>query len=185
MRKFSFNFAGPVKNFTAQGIEFLYNEANGKAGDPVAGFLRPGWPGIRQVAVGPWTATPSLLSLKWNRPDAILQESAFATAATSTGFPTYRQPTPSPVTGIPIPGEGQGCAKGFNAFPAFPPCVFAPNGLTNATYVDPRAFLISTRSTTTSDFIVNNQIQDGITRLPINLMLELLDNPDAAAHPLG
>ena len=35
---------------------------------------------------GPWTATPSLLSLKWNRPDALLSESAFTTGATTTGF---------------------------------------------------------------------------------------------------
>src|SRR5208337_81263 len=86
-----------------------------------------------KLQFGPWTATPSLLSLKWNRPDAILQESAFATAATTTGYLPSGSTTP--ITGIPIPGEGQGCAKG-NQFPAFAPCVFAPNGLTNATFVD-------------------------------------------------
>ena len=181
--KLSFNFSGPVKNFTAQGIELLYNEANAKGLVGVASqdsYALGGQVSAR-LQFGPWTATPSLLSLKWNRPDAILQESAFATAATTTGFLPAGSTTA--VTGIPINGEGQGCAKG-NAFPAFAPCVFAPNGMTNATVVDSNGIPHFYSEFNYVDFIVNNQIQDGIARLPINLMLELLDNPDAAAHPL-
>ena len=179
--RFSFNFSGPVKNLTAQGIELLYNEANGKTAIASQDSYALGGQVLARLQFGPWTATPSLLSLKWNRPDAILQESAFAAAATTTGFLPSGSTTP--VTGIPINGEGQGCAKG-NGLPSFPPCVFAPNGLTNSTFVDSKGVPHFYSQFNYVDFIVNNQIQDGITRLPINLMVELLDNPEAAAHPL-
>jgi len=179
--KVSFNFSGPVKNFTAQGIELLYNEANGKTAVASQDSYALGGQVSTRLQFGPWTATPSLLSLKWNRPDALLQESAFVTGATTTGFlPTG---STTAVTGIPIPGEGQGCAKG-NKLPSFAPCVFAPNGMTNATFVDSKGIPHFYSEFDYVDFIVNNQIQDGITRLPINLMVELLDNPEAAAHPL-
>jgi Putative porin len=179
--KVSFNFSGPVKNFTAQAIELLYNEANAKTALASQDSYALGGQVSARLQFGPWTATPSLLSLKWNRPDAILQESAFATSATTTGFlPTG---STTPVTGITIPGEGQGCAKG-NGFPAFAPCVFAPNGLTNATFVDSKGVPHFYSGFNYIDFIVNNQIQDGIARLPINLMVELEDNPDAEDHPL-
>jgi hypothetical protein len=178
--KLSFNFSGPIQNFTAQAIELLYSAANAKPG--VSASYATGGQVSAQMRFGPWTTTPSLLSLKWDKPDAILQESAFATGATTTGFlPTG---STTPVTGIPIPGEGQGCAKG-NGLPSFPPCVFAPNGITNATFVDSKGIPHFYSQYNYVDFIVNNQIQDGITRLPINLLVELLDNPDAAAHPLG
>jgi len=180
--KFSFNLSGPVQNFTVQGIELLYNEANGKTAISSQDSYALGGQVSARLQFGPWTATPSLLSLKWNRPDAILQASAFATAATTTGFLPAGGTTP--ITGIPINGEGQGCAKG-NGLPSFAPCAFAPNGLTNATVVDSKGIPHFYSEFNYVDFIVNNQIQDGITRLPINLMVELLDNPEAAAHPLG
>ena len=123
--------------------------------------------------------------MKWNRPDEILQSSAFAVGATTTGYlPTG---TTTPITGIPVPGEGQGCIKGgtkASPFPSFPPCVFAPNGMTNATYVDSKGIPHFYSGYNYVDFIVNNQIQDGIARLPINLLAEFLDNPDAESHPL-
>ena len=182
--KLSFNLSGPVQNFTVQGIELLYNEANGKTAIASQDSYALGGQVSARLRFGPWTATPSLLSLKWNRPDAILQESAFAVGATTTGFQPTGTPTPPPITGITVPGEGQGCAKG-NGLPSFAPCVFAPNGFTNATVVDSKGIPHFYSEFNYVDFIVSNQIQDGITRLPINLMVELLDNPEAAAHPLG
>jgi hypothetical protein len=180
--KASFNFSGPVQNFTVQGIELLYNAANGKTSIASQDSYALGGQVSATFRFGPWTATPSLLSLKWNRPDALLSESAFTTGATSTGFLPAGATTP--VTGIPVPGEGQGCAKG-SSFPSFAPCVFAPNGMTNATFVDSKGVVHFYSEFNYVDFIVNNQIQDGITRFPINLLVELLDNPDAAAHPLN
>ena len=182
--KASFNFSGPIQNFTAQGIELLYNAANGKTAISSQDSYALGAQISARFQFGPWTATPSLLTLKWNRPDALLQESAFATGATTTGFQPSGTPPPSPVTGIPVPGEGQGCAKGSN-FPSFAPCVFAPNGMTNATFVDSKGIPHFYSEFDYVDFILNNQIQDGIRRFPINLLVEFLDNPEAAAHPLN
>ena len=179
--KFSFDLAGPIQNVTFQGLELLYNEANGKPGVPSQDSYALGVQASARLAYGPWTATPSFLSLKWNRPDAILQESAFATAATTTGFLPSGSTTP--VTGIPINGEGQGCAKG-NGFPSFPPCVFAPNGMTNATYLDSKGVPHFYSGFNYADFIINNQFQDGLPRLPVNLLAEFLDNLDAENHPL-
>src|SRR5580704_5112505 len=180
--KASFNFTGPVQNVTAQAIELLYNAANGKTSIASQDSYALGGQVSAVLHFGPWTATPSLLSLKWNRPDALLSESAFTTGATTTGF--LPAGATAPVTGIPVPGEGQGCAKG-SGFPSFAPCVFAPNGMTNSTFVDSKGVVHFYSEFNYVDFIVNNQIQDGIARFPVNLLVELLDNPDAAAHPLN
>jgi len=185
--KASFDFSGPLQNVNIQGIELLYNQANGKPGIPSQDSYALGMQIAGRFVFGPWTVTPSFLSLKWNRPDAILQQSAFATAATTTGFqpPTPTGgPTPSPITGIPVPGEGQGCAKG-TSFPSFPPCVFAPNGMTNATFVDSKGVPHFYSGYNYADFILPNQIQTGFTRLPVNILLEFLDNLDAENHPLN
>jgi hypothetical protein len=184
--KFSFDtHAGPLKNFTIQGIELLYNEANSAPSTASASSVfsaqdsyAAGGQVSAKLQFGPWTATPSFLTLKWNRPDAILQESAFAAGATTTGVSGT-----TPAGPFPVPGEGQGCAKGLN-FPAYAPCVFAPNGLTNATYVDKSGKVHFYSGYNYADFILNNQINTGLRKLPINLLLELEDNLDAAAHPL-
>jgi hypothetical protein len=180
--KVSFNFSGPVQNVTAQAIELLYNEVSGKSGVASQDSYALGAQFSATLRAGPWTATPSLLTMKWNRPDALLSESAFTTGATSTGY--LPAGATKPITGIPVPGEGQGCAKG-NGLPSFAPCVFAPNGMTNATFTDSAGVVHFYSRFNYVDFILNNQIQDGITRLPINLLIEFLDNPDAAAHPLN
>jgi hypothetical protein len=185
--KASFDFSGPLQNVNIQGIELLYNQANGKPGIPSQDSYALGMQIAGRFVFGPWTATPSFLSLKWNRPDAILQQSAFSVGATTTGYqpPTPTGgPTPSPITGIPVPGEGQGCAKG-TSFPSFPPCVFAPNGMTNATYVDSKGVPHFYSGYNYADFILPNQIQTGFTRLPVNILLEFLDNLDAENHPLN
>ena len=179
--KFSFNFEGPVKNVTAQAIELLYNEANGKPGIPSQDSYAIGGQVSARFEWGPWTATPSILSLKWNRPDSILSASAFASQATSTGY--LPSGATKPITGIPIGGEGPGCSKGSN-FPAFPPCAFAANGMTNGTFVDSKGVLHFLSGFNYIDFILNNQIKTGFARFPVNIVAEFIDNPDAAAHPL-
>jgi len=179
--KFSFNFSGPIQNFTVQGIELLYNAANGKIGVASQDSYALGAQASVRWQVGPWQATPSLLSLKWNRPDALLSESAFGVGATSTGY--LPSGSTKPITGIPVPGEGSGCAKGVS-FPSFAPCVFAPNGMTNATFVDSKGVVHFYSGYNYVDFIMPNTIQTVIRRLPINLLLEFLENVDAEAHPL-
>jgi multidrug efflux pump subunit AcrA (membrane-fusion protein) len=182
VEKLSFNFGGPIQNFSAQALELLADKPNGKPGIPSQTAYATGGQVSVRFQAGPWTATPSVLSLKWNRPDEILQASAFAVGATTTGFlPTGSK---TPITGIPVPGEGQGCAKGLN-FPSFAPCVFAPNGMTNATYVDSKGVPHFYSGYNYVDAIVTNLIHDGIARFPINLLIEFLENPDAEAHPLG
>jgi hypothetical protein len=176
-QKFSFDFSGPLKNFTAQGIELLYNESTaGQDSYALGGQISA------KFQLGPWTATPSFLSLKWNRPDAILQASAFATQATTTGVTGATNATT--FGPFPTSGEGQGCAKGLG-FAAYAPCVFAPNGMTNATFVDSKGAAHFYSGYNYADFILNNQIQTGAKRWPINLLLEFEDNLDAEAHPLS
>src|SRR5213594_2613446 len=187
--KFSWALRTPfVKNFTIQGIELLYNESNsGSTAKARQDSYALGGQVSAKLQMGPWTATPSFLSLKWNRPDAILQASAFATQANTTGSDV---PVIPPATGLPtlnVPGEGPGCATVL-AGPKFPPCVFAPNGMTNATFISlsstgvPIPHFFS--GFNYADIILNNQIKTPLARLPINLLLEFEDNLDAENHPL-
>jgi len=175
--KLSFDFNKPwLKNFTVQTIQLLYNEVSAgqdsySLGSQISAKLQ----------FGPWSTTPSFLVMKWNRPDAILQQSAFAVGATTAGLAASgTTPAQGPFN---VPGEGQGCAKALNS-PAFAPCVFAPNGMTNATFVDAKGNLHFYSGYNYADFILNNQFQTGIKRLPVNLLLELEDNLDAEDHPL-
>lgn len=181
-QKFSFNFSGPVKNLTVQAIQLLYSENSGSAGaSPVSAqdSYALGGQASARLQFGPWTVTPSYLGLKWNRPDALLQASAFAVGATTTGAAG-----PPAVGPFPVPGEGQGCAKSTAGLPAFAPCAFAPNGMTNATYLDPAGVPHFYSGFDYADLILNNQIKTGFERLPLNLLLEFEENLDAKAHPL-
>jgi hypothetical protein len=117
-----------------------------------------------------------VLNQHWNYPDALLQESAFAVAATTTGSTSAGS--------LPVPGEGQGCSANGN-LPKFAPCAFAPNGMTNATYIDASGKPHFYSGFDLLDFIANNQIQTGATRFPINLLVEYEENLDAATHPLS
>src|SRR5216684_5326560 len=71
--KLSFDLKTPfLKNVTLQGIEMLFNEVSaGQDSYAIGGQVSA------KLVFGPWTATPSFLSMKWNRPDAILAASAF------------------------------------------------------------------------------------------------------------
>jgi len=113
--------------------------------------------------------------------------------------PTPAQPSPTTVT-INVPGEGQGCnsPKGATtgttlvagvptAVPIVitPPCIFAPNGMTNALVLDSKNVPHFASGFLYTDIIVNNQFKTPFKRLPLNIVGEFEDNLDAIAHPLG
>lgn len=179
-QKLSFDIHhGVFQNVTVQAIELLYGEVSSGQDSYVLGAQ-----GQTKFQIGPWSATASFLNEHFNRPDAILQASAFATAATTTGFQPTGTPTPSPITGIPISGEGPGCASLSVGGPKFPPCVFAPNGMTNSTWVDASKKPHFYSGFDIADFILNNTFKTPAARFPLNLILEFEDNLDAKAHPL-
>ncbi len=167
--KFSFDLNAPLlKNFTVQGLQLLYNEvARGDDSFGVGGQVSA------KLALGPLTSTPSFTLLDWHFTDALLAASAFANQATTSGNPA-----------IPIPGEGPGCATG-NGLSSVPPCAFAANGMTNSTFTGANGVRHFWSGFEYADFILNNQVQTGAKRFPLNLILEFEDNLKAAHHPLG
>ena len=177
-QKLSFDTHVPfVKNVTFQGMELLFNEVtNGPDSYAVGGQVSS------KLELGRWTATPSFMVLNWHLPDALLQASAFAVQATTTGSTSLTTPVPA----IPVPGEGPGCAAGRNGgkLPSFPPCAFAANGMTNSTFLDASGKPHFGSPFLYADFILNNQIKTGVSRLPLNLLLEYEDNLAAKEHPV-
>ena len=176
--KLSFDMhKGPIRNLSIQGMLLLINESS-RAADSYGS----GGNASAKLVFGPWTMTPSYTFLKWVRPDAILQASAFAVQATTTGL------NPTGTNNGNVPGEGPGCSSVFGG-PAFPPCVFAPNGMTNSTFItldskgNPIPHFLS--GFTYSDFVLNNQIKTPLARLPVNLMLEYEQNLNAHANPFN
>jgi multidrug efflux pump subunit AcrA (membrane-fusion protein) len=170
-QKFSFNHNGILQNFTVQALELLYNESSTGQDSYVLGAQAQA-----RLKAGPWTATASVLNQHWNRPDALLQASAFEVAATTTGSSTAGS--------FPVPGEGQGCSTNGN-LPKFAPCALAPNGMTNATFIDSAGKPHFYSGFDLLDVLVNNQIQTGATKFPINLIVEYEQNLDASTHPLS
>ncbi len=181
--KVSFDLKTPVvKNFTVQAINLLYSEnTNSKlAYANTHDSFAAGGQVSTKLDFGFLTSTPSFTVLNWRNVDAILNASAFAVQATTTGtVPT----APTPITGLPAPGEGPGCAGGLN-LPALAPCAVAANGMTNATTVDSKGAVHFLSGFLYADLILNNQIKTGLSRLPLNVLLEYENNLDAAAHPL-
>ncbi len=167
-QKFSWDLNTPfLKNFTVQGMQLLYNEvAKGDDSFALGGNVSAAF------QLGPLTTTPSFTLIDWGFPDAILNASAFATQATTSGTPA-----------IPIPGEGPGCATG-SGLPSVPPCAIASNGMTNATFVDAKGQRHFLSGYEYADFILNSQLKTGLSRFPLNLVLEYEDNLKAAEHPL-
>jgi hypothetical protein len=108
-----------LKNFTAQAIQLIYNENN--SGKLLTGHdsFAVGGQVSGKLDFGFMTSTPSFTILNWRNADAILNASAFAVQATTTGTGTTNNGN--------VPGEGPGCASGLN-LPAFAPCVFGPQG---------------------------------------------------------
>ena len=167
-QKFSWDLKTPfLKNFTVQGMQLLYNEV-AKGDDSFA--LGGNVSAVFQL--GPLTTTPSFTLIDWGFPDAILNASAFANQATTSGNPP-----------IQVPGEGPGCATG-SGLPSVPPCAIASNGMTNATFVDAKGQRHFLSGFEYADFILNSQLKTGLSRLPLNLLLEYENNLKAASHPL-
>jgi Putative porin len=170
-QKVSFNHNGFLQNFTVQALELLYNESSTGQDSYVLGAQAQA-----RLKAGPWTATASVLNQHWNRPDALLQATAFEVGATTTGSSTLGS--------FPVPGEGQGCSTNGD-LPKFAPCALAPNGMTNATFIDAAGKPHFYSGFDLLDFIVNNQMQTGASKFPINLILEYEQNLDASTHPLS
>ena len=170
-QKVSLNHNGFLQNFSVQAMELLYNESSTGQDSYVLGAQAQA-----RLKAGPWSATASVLNQHWNRPDALLQATAFEVGATTTGSST--------VGSFPVPGEGQGCSTNGD-LPKFAPCALAPNGMTNATFIDAAGKPHFYSGFDLLDFIVNNQIQTGASEFPINLILEYEQNLDASTHPLS
>jgi len=176
--KVSFDLKSPgLKNVSLQAYQLLFNENNdakfltGHDSFAVGGQL------AGRLQLGVLSSTASLGVLNWRNVDAILNANAFAVQATTTG-------TTSPAVGpLPTPGEGPGCAKG-QGLPTFPPCVYGPQGFTNATFLDGNGKPHFLSQFLYLDLILNNQIQTGLKRFPVNLLLEYENNLNAADHPL-
>jgi hypothetical protein len=166
--KLSWDLNSPVvKNLTVDFMQLLFNEASaGTDSYSLGGQVSA------KLQLGRLTTTPTFMAIKWNNPDSILQASAFAVQATTT------------TGGLQVPGEGPGCSKGSGLL-TVPPCAFAANTLTNATYNDPSGKPHFYSQFLYADFILNNQIRTGSDRLPVNLLLEYENNLDAKDHPLA
>jgi hypothetical protein len=177
--KVSFNLSSPyVKNLTAGAMQVIFNEAGGGKDSYATG----GYVSAKIQPFGDfWVVTPSFSALKFNNEDTILQAGSFAVQATSGGATIPGTP---PVT-VPVngPGEGPGCAGG-SGLPSAPPCAFGPNGMTNATFLDANNRPHFLSGFFYADFILNNDFKTPYARFPIHLLLEYLDNLDAASHPL-
>jgi len=201
--KLSFDLHNPVvKNVSVGAYELNYNESSGGPDSYALGAH-----GSAKLQPFPWwTATASFSATKWNKPDAILQSSAFAVAATSGSKVIQIPIVPVPITGptttpvtitINTPGEGQGCASpkgatigstGGTTPTAVPivitaPCIFAPNGMTNSLVLDSKGVAHFASGFLYADFILNNQFKTPFKRLPLNVVVEYENNLDAVAHP--
>jgi len=167
-QKLSWDLNTPhLKNFTVQALQLLYNEvAKGDDSFALGGNVSA------SLQAGPLTTTPSFTLIDWGFPDAILNASAFANQATTSGNPP-----------IQIPGEGPGCATG-TGLSSVPPCAIASNGMTNATFVDAKGQRHFLSGFEYADFILNSQLKTGLSRFPLNLLLEYEKNLKAASHPL-
>ena len=181
--KLSFDLnQGALKNLTVQAMQLLLNENTN------AGFLSAhdafaiGGQVSGKLDFGFFTSTPSAMVLAFHNTDELLNASAFAVQATTTGA-TGTTPVPS----IPVPGEGPGCQAPKNGVtvPTFAPCAFSPNGLTNSIFIGPDGKPHYTSEFTYGDLILNNQFKTGLARFPFNLLLEAEQNLSAAGHPLS
>jgi len=178
-----------VKNFNLNFMQLFYNEASGTGGlyHGHDSFAVGGQVGGKLQLTKWWTMTPSFLVMNWRYPDAILNASAFAVGATTTGGIFTIDGTPTTINGLPVPGEGPGCSTPKSAQTStklnVPNCAFAANGMTNSTYLDANNNLHFLSGFLYADLILNNQFKTKWSRLPINLLAEYENNLNAADHP--
>jgi Putative porin len=177
--KLSFDSDRPlIKNFTVQSMQLLFNENNSATVNRGHDSFMVGGQVSSKLVIGPLSTTPSVAVMNWRNTDAILQASAFAVQATTTGSAGT-----TPAGPFNVPGEGPGCSA-VTGLPAFPPCAFAANGMTNATFVGADGKPHFASQFLYGDVIVNNVVKTGINRLPFNLLLEAEQNLRAAGHPV-
>jgi flagellar motor protein MotB len=177
-----------VKNVNLQFMQLFFNETGGTGGlfhghdsfavgGQIAGKLQP---------MKRWSLIPSFTILNWRYPDAILNANAFAVGATTGGGVYTIDGTPTTIT-FQLPGEGPGCQTPKSGVTStklnVPNCAFAPNGMTNSTYLDANNNLRFKSQFLYADLILNNQITTPWSRLPLNLLLEYENNLNAADHP--
>jgi len=203
VEKFSKDLSGVpmVKNVNIQFMQLLFNEVAGTSTTSQGlysgrdSFVVGGQIGAVLQPLKFWTLTPSFTLLNFRYPDALLNSSAFAVQATSTGNVLVLG-TNGKVATFQVPGEGPGCndpkSTGLPNIPqppnAGPPnyvggCVMAANGMTNSTYIDSASNIHFLSGFEYADLILNNQFKTGLARLPLNLLLEYENNLNAAAHP--
>ena len=177
--KLSWDVKTPVlKNFSVTAMQLLFNENNSSSFLRAADSFAVGGQLAGKLEIGPLTSTVSVGALNWRNTDSIFNASGFAVQATATPAPPTGS-TSTQVTGLP--GEGPGC---FNANSSVTNCTFAPNALTNSTFVGPDGKPHFASQFLYGDVILNNVIKTPIARLPINLILEAENNLRAAGHPL-
>jgi hypothetical protein len=189
--RFSKDFSGVpfLKNANIQFMQLFYNEASGTGGlfKGHDSFAVGGQIGGRLNPLKFWTLTPSFTILNWRYPDAILNASAFQVGATTTGGIFTINGTSTTINGLPVPGEGPGCATPPSGRTAtklnVPNCAFGPNGLTNGTFLDANNNLHFLSGFLYADLILNNQFKTKWARLPVNLLVEYENNLNASDHP--
>jgi hypothetical protein len=174
-----------VRSVNLNLMQLFFNEASGNSGlfNGHDSFAVGGQVGGKLELTKFWTLTPSFLLLNWRYPDAILNASFFATAATTTNN-TSVVDSSGKVVSFPVPGEGPGCSTpGSSGLQSSQACAFSANGMTNATFVDAGGKLRFLSRFLYADLILNNQFKTGWARLPINLLLEYESNLNASDHP--
>lgn len=149
---FDTKHTGILKNVSITGTQLMFNESSRGPDSYAIGGQISG-----KLVMGPWTATPSYMFLNWHRPDVILTEPASVTGST-----TIRCNTASP----PV------CT--------LPSGIFAPNGMTNSTFVDAAGVTRFTGGFNYSDFIIDNTIKTGLAKFPLRILLEYEKNLSAA-----
>src|SRR6266849_4270785 len=209
VEKFSKDFESVpvVKNLNLQFMQLLYNEVTGTSSRSLGlfggghdSFAVGGQIGGRLQPLKFWTLTPSFTILNWRNADSILNSSAFAVGATNAGGTsgtgtvviagvTYPVTITSVTTTAPGEGQGRASIKGGPGAPLpasatlVGGCPFAPNGVTNSTFLDANGNSHFLSNFLYADLILNNQFKTGNARLPINLLLEYENNLNAASHP--